>query len=333
MIINFLIIIQVKVMRRESKLKNGKRLLLRGIVLGAVICIIFLLGSYYAFRKTCFRDDYSGIGISEDATWNEYQTLCDAYHLLHAQNETVRINVEDGTELVGHFYEVSDDAPVIIFFPGYRGNYAVCGVPFYRAAKMLNWNILLVCNRASRESAGKYSTLGAMEKGDCKEWVEWTTQRLGNDCSIYLGGLSMGASYILQACDSLPTSNVRGIVSDCGFARPLDIIDGGTREKLPKCIPIQVWDTFLECGTRLYGDFSVKNLNATNAIQKTSIPILFLHSDTDELAPISEIESYCNSDIKKLVIIHGADHGENYITDPELYMEALVDFLKECQVR
>lgn len=318
-------------MKGEGILKSRKRLVLFGIAVFIAVCILGLSGSYYAFRKTCFRVDYSEIGISEDATWNEYQTLCDAYHLLHAQNEIVRIHADDGTELIGHFYKMNESAPVIIFFPGYRGNYAVCGVPFYKAAKKLNWNILLVCNRASRESEGKYSTLGAMEKDDCKDWVEWTIQRFGEDCSIYLGGLSMGASYVLQACDSLPASNVRGIVSDCGFARPLDIIDGGTKEKLPKCIPIQVWDTFLECGTRLYGGFSVKNLNAQRAIKNTSIPILFLHSDTDELAPISEIKDYCNLDTNKLVIIHGADHGKSYVTDPELYMEALVDFLKECQ--
>ena len=320
-------------MKGESVLKNRKWLLLLGIAVFFVICILGVLGSYYAFKKTCFRVDYLGIGISEDATWNEYQKFCDAYRLLHTQNETVKIYANDGTELVGHFYEKNEDAPVIIFFPGYRGNYAVCGVPFYKVAQRLNWNVLLVRHRAEGESGGQYSTLGAKEKEDCKEWVEWTIQRFGEDCSIYLGGLSMGASYILQACDSLPTSNVRGIVSDCGFARPLDIIDGGTKEKLPKYIPIQAWNIFLEGGTRLYGGFSVKQIDAQKAIQNTSIPILFLHSDTDRLAPISEIESYCNSDIKKLVIISGADHGKSYVTDPELYMEALMDFFKECQAQ
>ena len=312
-------------------MKNKKGILWKVIAILIVICLLYLYGSYFAFKKTCFRVEQSGLWISEDATWNEYQTLCDAYHILQTSNETVRINAEDGTELVGHYYEMKKGAPVIIFFHGYRGNYAIGGVPFYKVAQKLEWNVLLVSHRANRESGGAYSTLGEKVKRDCKDWVQWVIQRSGAESSIYLGGVSMGASYILQACDSLPSKNVRGIISDCGFARPLDIIDGGTKEKLPKGMPIQVWDLFLESGTRLYGGFSVKQIDAQKAIQNTSIPILFLHSDTDELAPISEIESYCNSDKRELTIIPNTEHGKSYVSDPDLYMNSLMEFLNECQ--
>ena len=186
-----------------------------------------------------------------------------------------------------------------------------------------------ITHRASGESGGRYSTLGGQEKSDCTEWVKWVNDHCGEDTPVYLAGVSMGASYILMASESASAYSVHGIISDCGFAGPIKIIDRGTKEKLPGWMPIQIWDFFLESGTRLFGKFSISQIDATEAIRKTSIPILYIHSDTDELAPLSEIYKLYNSEKDERVVLHGAAHGESYVTDPDTYSKAIINFMRK----
>lgn len=296
------------------------------------ICIIgggVVSGSFFAFNKTCLRVDWDwGISL-EKASRNQFQAFNEAYYIQHGSNEKIEIRAKDNTKLVAHYYEKREKAPVIIFFPGYRGNSAYGSVPFYNAAEKLKWNALLITHRASGESGGRYSTLGGQEKSDCIEWVKWVKDHCGEDTPVYLAGVSMGASYILMASESASAYSVHGIISDCGFAGPIKIIDRGTKEKLPGWMPIQIWDFFLESGTRLFGKFSISQIDATEAIRKTSIPILYIHSDTDELAPLSEIYKLYNSEKDERVVLHGAAHGESYVTDPDTYSKAIINFMRK----
>lgn len=44
----------------------------------------------------------------------------------------------DGTKLEGHYYERKKNAPLVIFFHGFRGHSYVDGVPIYKIAQKEN---------------------------------------------------------------------------------------------------------------------------------------------------------------------------------------------------
>ncbi len=46
------------------------------------------------------------------------------------------------------------NAPLVIFFHGFRGHSYVDGVPIYKIAQKEKWNVLLVSMRAHDESEG-----------------------------------------------------------------------------------------------------------------------------------------------------------------------------------
>ena len=61
------------------------------------------------------------------------------------------------------------------------------------------------------------------------------------------------------------------------------------------------------------------------------IPILIIHGDMDNLAPLymaKEIYNSCKSS-KEIYIVHGAGHAENYKKDPEGYEKIITTFIKE----
>ena len=51
-----------------------------------------------------------------------------------------------------------------------------------------------------------------------------TNQRFGKDKSIFLFGISMGGGTVLMASGQRLPRNVKGIVADCPFNSPKDII-------------------------------------------------------------------------------------------------------------
>lgn len=139
--------------------------------------------------------------------------------------EDVFITSFDGLRLHAKFYAASErKAPVQIMFHGYKSSAErdFCGG--LREGIDGGFNVLLVDQRAHGESEGKYLTFGVNERFDCLSWASYAAERFGNDVKIYLYGISMGAATVLMASALPLPKSVSGIVADCGYTSPKDII-------------------------------------------------------------------------------------------------------------
>ena len=168
-----------------------------------------LLGiSKYSFQKACLRREirWPDLGIADD--W-QYEILTEAYKIKNEPNRKITITASDGVQLVGHYYERKKNAPVIIFFHGLWGNCYTNSVPIYRITEEKEWNLLLVNLRAHNESEGDVSTLGVLERYDCREWANWVDSEFGEQVPIFLMGISMGGTVAVMSSDlELPESVV-----------------------------------------------------------------------------------------------------------------------------
>ena len=70
---------------------------------------------------------------------------------------------------------------------------------------------------------GKYITYGVKERFDCRDWAVYAARRFG-DRPLFLMGISMGAATVLMASGLELPENTRGIVADCGFTTPWEIM-------------------------------------------------------------------------------------------------------------
>lgn len=143
------------------------------ILLVFVFGIMALLGvSNYSFQRACSRREtrWPDLGTADVL---QYEILTEAYKIKNEPNRTVTITASDGAELVGHYYERKQNAPIVIFFHGLWSNSYTNGVPIYRITKEHGWNLLLVSLRAHDESGGNISTLGTLERYDCCAWANW----------------------------------------------------------------------------------------------------------------------------------------------------------------
>lgn len=303
----------------------------------AVVIIMFVFsiiilreGSKLVFQKICERREtaWPDLGTADD---EQYEWLTEAYKIKRKNNEKIVILASDGTKLEGHYYERKKNAPLVIFFHGFRGHSYVDGVPIYKIAQKEKWNVLLVSMRAHDESEGNIFTLGVKERYDCVNWANWAAKHFGRETPIFLMGVSMGASVAMMSSNLGLPKSVRGIIDDCGFTSTMEMIDVNCRSHLPDYIPTRMFDFFVEMETSVWGHFCISKADACKAVSQTDIPILIIHGDRDTQAPLSmayRLYDSCSSE-KQLYVVHGANHVENYRKDPEGYENVIAQFVEE----
>ena len=318
---------QLAITERSVKMKK--------IVAVVIIMFIFSIiilgeGSKLVFQKICERREtaWPDLGTADD---EQYEWLTEAYKIKRKNNERIVIMASDGTKLEGHYYERKKNAPLVIFFHGFRSHSYVDGVPIYKIAQKEKWNVLLVSMRAHDESEGNIFTLGVKERYDCVNWANWAAKHFGRETPIFLMGISMGASVAMMSSNLGLPKSVRGIIDDCGFTSTMEMIDMNCKSHLPDYIPTRMFDFFVEMGTSVWGHFCISKADACKAVSQTDIPILIIHGDRDTQAPLSmayRLYDSCSSE-KQLYVVHGANHAENYKKDPEGYENVIVQFVGE----
>ncbi len=234
----------------------------------------------------------------------------------------------DGLTLRGKYYPLSPDAPLEILFHGYRGFSDRDMSGAVQRCFSVGHSALLVDQRAGGYSDGHIITFGLRESEDVALWACEAVHRLGEDVTIYVGGVSMGATTVLMASAKELPPQVRGVLADCGYTNARDIIKKVIRQiKLPAA-PLY---PLVRLGALIFGGFDPNEADATKAVQKSRLPILFYHGDTDDFVPceMSRINYDACTSPKRMVVISGAGHGLCYPVDPDGYVAALKEFEAE----
>ncbi|MBR6793517.1 MAG: hypothetical protein IKM48_04060 [Clostridia bacterium] len=243
-------------------------------------------------------------------------------------HEEFSITSFDGLKLYGKYYEYEKGAPIELMFHGYRGS-ALRDLSggVQRCAK-LQRSALIVDQRASEKSEGNVITFGINEHKDCLRWVDFMVEHFGPEVRIILTGISMGAATVLMASDKPLPPQVIGILADCGYNSPKDIIKTVVKTM---GLPPAAGYFFVKLGARIFGHFDLEETSPEKALKNCTLPVIFFHGETDDYVPceMSKINyEACNSR-KMLVTVPNAGHGLSYIVAPQKYLDALRAFFNE----
>lgn len=240
--------------------------------------------------------------------------------------EEVSITGFDGVKLYGRYYHTDDHAPVQILFHGYRSHAMRDCAGGFILAKKMGFNVLVVDQRAHTYSGGRVITFGICERKDCLYWANYVTDRFGADKPIILSGLSMGAGTVLMASELPLPQNVCAIISDCGYSSPKAIIRKVCKDRH---IPWALALPFLHIGARIFGNFSLNESSAIEAVKHATVPILLIHGESDRLVPCEMSRQICDACASpaQLHTFPDAGHGLCYMTDPLRYEDIVTRFL------
>ena len=138
----------------------------------------------------------------------------------------------------------------------------------------------------------------------------------------------MGAATVLMASGLELPENVKGIIADCPYSSPEEIIK---KECGKMGLPPKLAYPFVRLGAMIFGGFDPSSATAKDAVKAAKVPILIIHGEADDFVPCSmsrEIIDACASD-KTLITIPLAGHGVSYIVDRPLYEKSVEEFLKK----
>ena len=137
--------------------------------------------------------------------------------------EEAEIASFDGLRLHARVCGAEAGKPLLLLFHGWRSSAARdfgCVLEFYRAQ---GFGLILVDQRAHGKAAARPSPSASMSGGTA------SPGRAGRrsatiPSAMYLDGISMGAATVLMASEFDLPASVRGIIADCGYTSPRDIL-------------------------------------------------------------------------------------------------------------
>lgn len=266
------------------------------------------------------------VGKIYEPYWEDMKVWATAVRKMPCKE--VEITSFDGLKLRGKFYEYAPGATIELMFHGYRGDSERDMPGGVQRCFKLGRSALLVDQRCAGNSQGRTITFGIKEHQDCLRWVDFLVENFGSDVKIILTGISMGAATVLMAAGNKLPSNVIGVIADCGYSSPKEII----QIVIGKMgLPVKLAYPFVKLGARLYGGFRLESYSPMEAVKNASVPIIFIHGREDAFVPCQMSEKMyeaCTSR-KELFTVEGAGHGLACLLDPEGYYRALREFFEE----
>lgn len=301
------------------------------IVLAVVLFLLLFGGSFAAMCVACLHSRWMRRNFDEaiqHSSLRRYEKeLTEGFRWLAAQPaETVSVTSYDGLKLNGRYLPCENARGTLLLFHGWRSCPEIdfgCALPFY---KSLGLNLLLVDERAHGASDGRFITFGVRERRDVHTWAEWYDRRFGADTPLLLAGLSMGATTVLMSCGEPFPPNVRGIIADCGFTSPYEIMAKIARENhIPRLIL-----PFVSLQTRLFAGFWLKEYSTLTALKRCRLPLLLVHGEGDAFVPCDMSKTaYAASaaEDKTLLTVPNAGHGQSYLLEGDRYRDTVTRFV------
>ncbi len=314
--------------RTQRNPARWKRILLPALTGTGAFAAAVLGTFFYAFYSPLGRqnDDYHILAPLR--TQEERDRSIALIDRLRARPyEPVSILSHDGLRLCGRYFHQADGAPLAILCHGYRGTPVrdFCGGA--EICFQEGFNVLMIEERAHCSSGGHVISYGINERRDVLRWTEYAVKRFGDGLKILLVGISMGAATVLMASALALPRQVRGIIADCPYTSPAEII---TEVGRAKGIPVKLAFPLVSLGAHVLGGFSLDAASALSAVRQAKVPVLLIHGEDDGFVPcgMSRRIAAANPALVELHTFPGAGHGLSYLVDTERYTALVQAFCR-----
>jgi len=294
--------------------------------------LLLLAAGGYVFYAACVRrqehpwQDIEALKKTPYAKYVKYIAFGNQWLKDHHAQD-VYMKSRDGLMLHAYWIPAENPKGTVILAHGYRSNAAVDFAMAYPCYRERGMNLLIPSQRAHGKSEGRYITFGVKESDDMLLWLEYHNRHFGS-VPVIMSGLSMGASTMLFLADRQFPGNVKGIIADCGFTSPKDIIAKVIRSTihLPAAPLLMLAEPF----ARLFAKLSLYEKDTRKTLANSKYPVMIVHGLADDYVPsymTQQAFDACGGE-KYLLLVEGAGHGTSFVRDRERYVSMIDQFLE-----
>lgn len=245
--------------------------------------------------------------------------------------EPEAVSIDTGqVTLAGDFFDNPSDANCgAVLLHGYTGTRygALQYAPLFWER---GCDLLLYDARGHGASTPSFHTFGYYEKQDLVAAVDWLTARTGLDRpDVAVAGVSYGASTALQAAPLMP--DLAFILADSAYQDLHSILRFQGKEQfgttalvfLPGALKFAEWRT----------GGKVDDISAQDAIAEAQMPVMIVHSQTDEYTPPAHAQRIYERSNKDRTAFYfndwGSPHAQDIITDYDAYRQEFLGFVNQ----
>lgn len=290
--------------------------------------------AYYVYRVAFYShkkgfDDVYKIPDGEQYEPHKERMLRLIDELVGRDYEDVYVTSFDGLRLHGRYYHVKDGAPLNIGFHGYRATAIRDFCVGASESIKRGHNLILIDQRGQGKSEGSTITMGVKEHRDVLSWSKYAVERFGDDVKIVIYGVSMGAASVVMATSLDLPSNVKGVIADCPYNAPKDIILSVAKNDMG--IAKGIAYPFVWLGAKIFGGFDINAVTCADAVKQAKIPIMIIHGEDDRYVPCDmsgEIQA-ANEKLITRYTFPNAGHGLSFLVDTQRYRYITEPFYKQ----
>lgn len=313
-------------------MNKKKAMLISTSVLGTLsIGALSLIGNYFynlALNPKTSKD--SIFGSKEEAKSTSGEVVNETLVWLLNKSNYSNVYIKSFDNLTMHGYKILNENSSnkwVITVHGYTSK----GLYMSNYAKRfydMGYNILIPDLRGHGESEGNYIGMGWYDRLDILKWIDLILNENENS-KIILHGVSMGAATVSMTSGEELPSNIKAIISDCGYTSVWEQFSHQLKSmySLPN-FPIMNASSAI---ARFKAGYGLKEASALKQVAKSKTPILFIHGDEDDFVPykmMDELYNAANCEKEKLTI-QGAGHAKSSKVNPYLYWSTIENFINK----
>ncbi|MGG7212498.1 alpha/beta hydrolase [Clostridium nigeriense] len=313
-------------------MNKKKAMLISTSVLGTLsIGALSLIGNYFynlALNPKTSKD--SIFGSKEEAKSTSGEVVNKTLVWLLNKSNYSNVYIKSFDNLTMHGYKILNENSSnkwVITVHGYTSK----GLYMSNYAKRfydMGYSILIPDLRGHGESEGNYIGMGWYDRLDILKWIDLILNENENS-KIILHGVSMGAATVSMTSGEELPSNIKAIISDCGYTSVWEQFSHQLKSmySLPN-FPIMNASSAI---ARFKAGYGLKEASALKQVAKSKTPILFIHGDEDDFVPykmMDELYDATSSDKERLTV-KGAGHAKSSKVDPYLYWSTIENFINK----
>lgn len=251
--------------------------------------------AYEYGKKVLYRDSFSDVEVLDNDDFKK-----------------IKIRNHKGLLLQGYLLEVENaDKTLLIAHPFMESSVVMEPYVAFFKRILKNMNILLIDANAHGNSDGYIRGFGYRDITDLMFWNSYILQKFGQNHSIIMYGLTMGANTILNTAGMKKLKNVKAIISEGAYTSVYHYLAYRFAKNTKTMHAIA---PFIRMAIKNEIDQDIKKMNTVTLVKSNDIPTVFIHSKADKRVDFSQVLQLFNNNAsdKELFPIK-----ENYLFELE----------------